>query len=390
MYNSGPIQMIKKGEVRQKMLINRLKKLITTLLLALLIFQLSTITSFAKENDNRGEVAAPIPSLQPGKYYKSQLIDLSSATPNVNIYYTLDGSIPTKQSTLYTEAISISQNTNIKAIAIRGNVNNKALEVNKGNTKSDVTELTYTFVTRESIADKFLKLNYKSMPYRLYVPENYDPNRSYPLVLFLHGGGERGTDNIKQITANDGAVIWAAPENQAKHQAFVLAPQARNVPEGGFGITRDSNNNINLSRVFEYSTDLGTAYEILQFVRNNYHIDNGRLYSTGLSQGGFGTYNLNMMYPDLFAAMVPISGGGDPQKAYLLAKKPIWEFHAVDDMVIPVSYSQKIIEAIRNVGGAPIYTEYPAELKYNHGSWDPAYENKEMIDWVFKQVKPAN
>ena len=204
------------------------------------------------------------------------------------------------------------------------------------------------------------------------------------------GNVERGTDNVKQITANDGAVIWAAPENQAKHPAFVLAPQARNVPDGGFGITRDSDNNINLNRVFEFSTDLGMANEILQYVRNNYNIDSNRLYSTGLSQGGFGIYNLNMMYPDLFAAMVPIAGGGDPQKAHLLASKPIWEFHAVDDVVVPVSYSQNIIEAIQNGGGTPIYTEYPAELMYNHGSWVPAYENKEMKEWVFKQVKPAN
>lgn len=359
-------------------------------MLALLIFPSYTITAFAKDTDNRGKVAAPTPSLPPGEYYKSQTIELGSVTPGVSIYYTLDGSIPTKQSLLYTEPITISQNTVIKAIAIRGNVNSSVLEVTNGKTNSEVVDLTYTFVTRESIADKFLKLTYNSMPYRLYVPENYDPNKSYPLVLFLHGGGERGTDNVKQITANDGAVIWAAPENQAKHQAFVLAPQARNVPDGGFGITRDSDNNINLSRVFEFSTDLGTAYEILQHVRNNYNIDSNRLYSTGLSQGGFGTYNLNMKYPDLFAAMVPIAGGGDPEKAYLLGNKPIWEFHAVDDSVIPVSYSQNIIEAIRNAGGNPIYTEYPAEFKYNHGSWVPAYENKEMIEWVFKQEKLAN
>lgn len=367
----------------------RFIKLVSTFLIAILALQSLTLNAFAKETENSGEVAAPTPSLAPGNYYKSQTIELSSATPGVSIYYTLDGSIPTKQSILYSEPITISQNTVIKAIAIRGNVNSKALEVNNGKTKSEVAVLNYMFVTRESIAEKFLSVTYKSMPYRLYVPENYDPSKYYPLVLFLHGGGERGTDNIKQITANDGAVIWAAPENQAKHPSFVLAPQARPVPDGGFGITRDSNNNINLSRVFEFSEDLGMAYEILQEVRNEYSIDSNRLYSTGLSQGGFGTYNLNMAYPDLFAAMVPIASGGDPLKAHLLANKPLWAFHAVDDVVIPVSYSRNIIEAIRNAGGTPIYTEYPADMKYNHGSWVPAYENKEMIEWLFKQVKPG-
>lgn len=264
-------------------------------------------------------------------------------------------------------------------------------EGNNGKTTSDIATFTYTFETRKSIADKFLSFTYGTMPYRLYVPENYDPAKSYPLVLFLHGAGERGNDNEKQLLANDGAVIWAAPENQAKHPAFVLAPQARNVADGGFGLTRDSTNKlIDLSRVFEVSEDLKKAYEILELVRNEYNIDPDRLYSTGLSQGGFGTWNLNMLYPDLFAAMVPIAGGGNPSMAHLLSDKPIWAFHAEDDAVIPVSYTRNIIAAIKDAGGNPKYTEYPKEMQYNHASWVPAYENKEMIEWVFQQVNPSN
>ncbi|MBS4219106.1 hypothetical protein KHA96_12340 [Bacillus sp. FJAT-49711] len=246
-----------------------------------------------------------------------------------------------------------------------------------------------SFETRKSIAEKFLSFTYKSMPYRLYVPENYDSNRSYPLVMFLHGGGERGDDNIKHLIAYDGAVIWATPENQEENPAFVLAPQARDGSNGGFGLTRDAtiNEKIELSRVFEMGDDLLLAHEILENVIEEYPIDRNRLYITGLSQGGFGTYNLNMLYPDLFAAMVPIAGGGDPEKAELLKYKPIWNFHAEDDEIIPVEYSRNIINSIENVGGKPIYTEYPSDKGYNHGSWVPAYQNQEMIDWLFKQVK---
>ena len=360
-------------------------KMVVSILLSLLLLPLLSLHTFAKEN--KGAVAAPISSIEAGSYYRAQLVELTSATPNVKIFYTTDGSQPTKDSLLYSEPILVDQDMTIKAIAVRGNVNSKALLVTNGNTHSEVSEFTFTFETREAIASKFLSFSYNGMPYRLYVPENYDPTNSYPLVLFLHGGGERGTDNQKQLLANDGAVIWAAPENQAKHPAFVLAPQARNVHDGGFTVTRDSNNIVNLSKVFEFSKDLGTAYEILQHVIDEYSIDENRLYSTGLSQGGYGTFNLNIKYPDLFAAMVPIAGGADLAEADKLVNKPIWAFHAEDDAVIPVSHTRDIITAIENAGGSPIYTEYPAEMGYNHGSWVPAYENNEMIEWMFKQVK---
>lgn len=360
------------------------QKLIISLVFTLLLLSFFSLNTFAK--GNQGEVAKPVSSVAPGSYYRAQLVELSSPTPNVKIFYTTDGSDPINNGQVYSEPILVEEDTVIKAIAVRGNVNSKALAGSKGKTRSEIAVFTFTFETRASIANKFLSFTYDGMPYRLFVPEHYDTSESYPLVLFLHGGGERGTDNEKQLLSNDGAIIWAAPENQAKHPAFVLAPQARNVHDGGFTVTRDSNNIVNLSKVFEYSKDLGKAHEILQHVIKEYNIDTSRLYSTGLSQGGYGTFNLNIKYPNLFAAMVPIAGGGDPAEANKLIDKPIWAFHAEDDAVIPVEHTRDMIEAIKNAGGSPIYTEYEAELRYNHGSWVPAYENSEMIEWVFKQV----
>lgn len=354
-------------------------------LISLFLFSIFSISVFAKGNN--GEVLPPTANVDSGVYYKEQEIILNTATPGTKIYYTTDGTIPTMQSNLYTEPIKVTEDTTIKAFAVRGNVNENALKNGKGNTHSEVATYTYEFVDRADIANQFLSFTYDYMPYRLFVPENYDPNKSYPLVLFLHGGGERGDDNEKQLLANDGAVIWAAPENQKKQQAFVLAPQARNEYDGGFTVTRNSDNIVDLSRVFEFSRDLETANEILQHVMDEYNIDRNRIYSTGLSQGGYGTFNLNVRYPDLFAAMVPIAGGGDPDKVHVLKDKPIWAFHAEDDPVIPVEHTRNAINSIREAGGNPLYTEYSSELRYGHASWVPAYNNQQMIDWMFQQVK---
>ncbi|WP_332631631.1 chitobiase/beta-hexosaminidase C-terminal domain-containing protein [Halalkalibacter flavus] len=365
----------------------RLKLFVGSSLLTVSFFLLFAMTTMASNNQNNGTVAPPVASHESGQYYKQQVVALDSTTPGTQIYYTTDGSLPTNNSNLYSEPIEVSENVTIKAVAVRGNGNGKALSKSNGNNHSEAVTFTYEFLTREDIADQFLEFKYNNMPYRLYVPQNYDSSVSYPLVLFLHGGGERGTDNVKQLTANDGAVIWAAPENQAKNPAFVLAPQARNQHDGGFGITRNSDNFVDLARVFEFSEDLGTAYEILQKVLAEYNIDSNRLYSTGLSQGGYGTFNLNIKYPDLFAAMVPIAGGGNPETAHVLKDKPLWAFHAEDDDIIAVSHTRDAIVAIKEAGGNPIYTEYPTELGHNHFSWVPAYDNQDMIDWMFEQVK---
>src|SRR5699024_12032812 len=112
--------------------------------------------------------------------------------------------------------------------------------------------------------------------------------------------------------------------------------------------------------------------------------------STGLSQGGYGTFNLNIAYPDLFAAMVPIAGGGDPEMVEVLKDKPIWAFHAEDDSVIPVEHTRDAIQAIKEAGGNPVYTEYSEELGYDHAYGEAAYDNEEMIEWMFQQKKNGN
>jgi predicted peptidase len=254
------------------------------------------------------------------------------------------------------------------------------------------------------VADAFLKFVYQDtatgvpMPYRLFVPAGYDAAKKYPLVVFLHGGGEGGTDNERQLSGTEGATIWAKPAEQAKRPAFVLAPQARNyvnpdpnLPLGGFGITRDREGNRYMAEVLRPSEDVKSVVKIIEKVMKDYSVDARRVYVTGLSQGGFGTWNIGVLRPDLFAAMVPIAGGADPEQVLRLAGKPIWAFHAEDDQVVPVTYSRNTIAALRKAGGQPSYTELPSGTFFDpneHWSWVYAYRSEAMREWLFKQARP--
>ena len=236
----------------------------------------------------------------------------------------------------------------------------------------------------QPVVDKFQELTYTdietntNMSYRLFTPVNYNPAQAYPLVLFLHGSGESGTDNEAQLIANQGATIWAKPEEQAKHPCFVLAPQARDTWTDDSVATNNPRE------------DLEMAVKVLHRVIESYDIDKSRLYATGVSDGGFGVWALNEIYPDLFAAMVPVCGGGDPAQAYKLVNKPIWAFQGEGDPIVSVKYNRNMISALRDVGATPLYTEYPRETyiyPMAHYSWVLAYQTQEMRDWLFAQVK---
>lgn len=220
-----------------------------------------------------------------------------------------------------------------------------------------------------------------TMSYRLFKPEGYTPLKEYPMVVFLHGSGEYGTDNKAQILANQGATIWAKPEEQAKHPCLVLAPQASHswLDEAGSG--EDGKPLV---------SDLDMVPKLVERITKLYHVDRNRIYATGVSDGGIAVWSLNEANPDLFAAMVPVCGGGDKEQAYKLVNKPIWAFHGEADPVIPVNDSREMIAALRALGGTPLFTEYPRETylyPMAHYSWVRAYQTQEMRDWLFRQVK---
>jgi predicted peptidase len=216
----------------------------------------------------------------------------------------------------------------------------------------------------------------KTLQYRLLKPENYDPQTKYPLVLFLHGAGERGKDNDKQLV--HGVAEFAKAESRKKHPCFLIAPQC---PTGAgwsdFMAKKGAPSK-------DQSEPGRLAVELVESIQKEYSIDPNRLYITGLSMGGYGTWDIITRHPDMFAAAVPICGGGDPTKVEKIAKMPIWVFHGADDNVVKPERSREMVEAIKKAGGDAKYTEYP---KVGHNSWVKAYQDADMVAWMFEQKR---
>jgi predicted peptidase len=219
------------------------------------------------------------------------------------------------------------------------------------------------------------------MPYRLLKPEKIEPGKHYPLVLFLHGIGERGDDNLRQLLW--GAGEFAKPTNRQKYPCFVVAPQC---PASGLWVGSDLNEL--LSPKFAFSDKptkpMKLVLELLDKLAGQLPIDKGRIYVTGLSLGGFGTWELIERRPDFFAAAIPICGRGDLALAAKLKNLPIWAFHGDADPIVPVRHTKAMIEAIRKAGGKPKMTIYPG---VGHDSWSATYADPKVLAWLFAQKK---
>lgn len=214
------------------------------------------------------------------------------------------------------------------------------------------------------------------LPYRLFVPPRYDARQHYPLVLWLHGGGGRGRDNVKQITEGNsiGASVWTTEANQASYPSIVVAPQC---PEGEMWTTIGENvrSTVHLRRVMA----------LLDVLQRTYSIDRRRIYVAGQSMGGFATWALLAEYPNRFAAAIPICGGGDESQAARLASVPIWAFHGDLDRAVSVDRSRRMIAAVRRAGGTPRYTEYK---NVDHVVWNLAFNDRRLIPWLFARKLP--
>jgi predicted peptidase len=211
--------------------------------------------------------------------------------------------------------------------------------------------------------------------------------------LILHGGGEVAKPNAtpqqnsKVLLTQFYVQTWISPTVQQQWPSFVLVPQVMspnrwvNVPASTGSYTMAA----------QPSNSLRMAKAILDMLQQQYQgIDSHRLYITGLSMGGYGTWEAIERWPNYFAAAAPLSGAGDPSKAYLLVNQPIWAFHGAKDTVVPVSGSRDMIAAIRQAGGYPLYTEY---LDAGHGLWGPGQVYDPAADpaffaWFFAQQLP--
>lgn len=215
--------------------------------------------------------------------------------------------------------------------------------------------------------------------YRLLEPGVLEGSQGKrPLLLFLHGAGERGNDNKAQLVHGKAMMLTAARQ----YGAFVLAPQC---PRGRKWAEVDWGKPTH-KMPQESSQPLRLALEVIEKMQKQYPVDPDRLYVMGLSMGGYGTWDAVQRYPDLFAAAVPICGGGDETAAGRI-RAPAWAFHGDKDRAVPVSRSRNMIEAIKKAGGKPRYTEYPG---VGHNSWDTAFKDPEMLKWLFSQRRRGN
>lgn len=218
----------------------------------------------------------------------------------------------------------------------------------------------------------------KTLPYRLLQPKNYDHKRQYPLVLFLHGSGERGTDNAAQLS--NGATQFATDKLMDKYPCFVVAPQC---PTDKRWVEVDWSLDSHVMPV-EPSEPMRLTLLLLKSLQQEFRIDKTRIYVTGLSMGGFGTWDIIARHPELFAAASPVCGGGDEATAPLIKNIPIWAFHGDQDTTVKTTRTQHMIAALRKVGAKPHYTEL---LGVGHDCWDYAYANSDFYEWMFAQRK---
>jgi predicted peptidase len=208
------------------------------------------------------------------------------------------------------------------------------------------------------------------MDYLLFLPESYgdDPQRRWPLVLFLHGAGERGND--LELVKRHG--IPKVVEQMADAPFIAISPQCP--PNSMWGLHLEA-------------LDL-----LLNEIEATCAVDPDRIYLTGLSMGGYGTWHLAVEYPERFAAIAPICGGGMwfsgfPERVCVLKDLPVWVFHGAKDPVVPLAESERLVDALKACGGNVRFTIYP---EAGHDSWTETYDNPEFYTWLLQQTRRHN
>jgi predicted peptidase len=201
----------------------------------------------------------------------------------------------------------------------------------------------------------------KEAKYVVFVPKAYTGEKALPLILFLHGSGETGTDGKKQAVTGLGKAIKAQEDS---FPFLAVFPQSQ-------------------KRDWKAASEDGKrAIAILDEVEKNYKVDKKKVYLTGLSMGGYGTWSFAAAYPERWAAIVPICGGGDTKSAEKIKNIPCWCFHGDKDNAVNVEMSRKMTKALKDAGAKEVeYTEYPG---VGHNSWDKAYGTKELYEWLLK------
>lgn len=197
--------------------------------------------------------------------------------------------------------------------------------------------------------------------YVVFVPRGYDGTKEYPVILFLHGSGQIGTDGKGQVA---GMLAKAIRDREKTFEFVAVFPQSH------------------LGSWLAGSKDGKRAVAILDEVLKTYKTDPKRVYLTGPSMGGEGTWSLAAAHPKRWAAIVPLCGGGDPKAAVKIKHIPCWCFHGDADKMIEVQQSRRMVRALKDAGGRPLFHEYPG---VGHNCWDKTYANPDLYEWLLEQ-----
>ncbi len=226
-------------------------------------------------------------------------------------------------------------------------------------------------------ADTFIASDDTELPYRFHIPSATPPEKGFPVLIHLHGLNEGGFDNESQLSV--GMELIHSVLSQKSDEAIVIVPQA-----GTKWVDCQPS-------VGTYSVDglpvnpyLSAVMELLEQFKKDYAIDATRIYVSGISMGGYGTWDLLARYPNTFAAAIPVCGGGDPTKAHLMTDVAIRTFHSSDDPIVPVQGTRAMVEAINDAGGNVIYQEY---TNLSHSCWTTALRSVSLMAWMFRQSR---
>ncbi len=241
------------------------------------------------------------------------------------------------------------------------------------------------FAQNMDLYQKHLHISGKdTLPYRLLLPENYDASKKYPLIYFLHGAGERGNDNEKQLV--HGAKLFLKDSVRRNFPAIIVFPQC---PSNSFWSNVDFKMEDGKRQFFFRESGAPTvammlAQSLLKKVMKQYKVEKKQVYVGGLSMGGMGTFEIVSRNPKLFAAAIPICGGGNTAWARQMKKPKWWIFHGAKDDVVSPYLSQQMADALKANGALVKFTLYP---NANHNSWDAAFAEPDFLPWLFGQKK---
>ena len=216
-------------------------------------------------------------------------------------------------------------------------------------------------------SESFQSAVFNGLPYRILVPRNYDPNRSYPMLVFLHGMGERGSDNERQLSI--GASHFLADSIRERYPFFVIYPQC---PESDYWFD---------DRIVK------RVKELIDTLQGQYAVDKNKISIGGFSMGAYGTFEIASRYPGFFEAAFAISGDGDETKASLMAKSRWRIFAGKDDDVVASYKSEKMARALEKAGASVSFTLYPGA---SHGRmWTHAFSEPDLFDWLYQGKNPS-